>query len=161
MKGQVTITKNPETGEVFNLNMKDGKVKLSKDNRRFGYVRFEQQIAEMSGGVITSKTRSALKAISEDDYNKLSGILVHGAVQPGANIRRVESTEKTGDFSWSEKKAGNEDHAPSCTIQGRPIYQRTELVESGDAADVLIAHDNADEIKAWQAENAKILALNK
>ena len=133
MDNKVKITANPKTGKVFTPNAEVSK----KDGKQYGYIRLEQTTVDMSGAVAKVKTRSALKSISEEDFNKAKGHLVAGT-QLSGRIRTIESLEKGQGFS--AKTAGKDGVA--CTLNGAPIYQSTEFDPSGELADELIAHNN-------------------
>jgi len=130
---KITITANPKTGNVFTPNAEVSK----KDGKRYGFIRLEQTIVDMSSAVAKVKTRSALKSISEEDFNKAKGALVAG-MQLNGRIRVIESLEQKPGFS--AKTAGKDGVA--CTLGGKQIYQSTEFDPSGELADELIAHDN-------------------
>jgi hypothetical protein len=164
MKSTVKITKNPNTNEVFTLNTNpDGSAKLSKDGQRWGTIRVEQLQVVKQGNILTPKPVSALISISEEGYKKASSMLTEGA-EFGGQIIRKETTETQKDGSpllgWREKRAGSDENAPVCKVNGKTIYQQTIHTDDLTLTDELIAHDNAEEIKAFQAKTKAAMALN-
>jgi len=157
MKSQVKITATTE-GQVFTLNTnEDGSPKLGKDGKRYGFLRIAQQEIDMSGAIAQVKVRSAIKSISEDAFNAAKDFLVNGTVMPG-NICVKESLIK--ELGYTEKRAGTSQNAPSCKVNGKTIYRTTVYTEVANESDVLIAHDNAEEIKAFQAVQINANAIN-
>lgn len=157
MKHSVKITKNPNTNEVFTLNKnEDGTVKLGKDGKRYGSFRVEQKEVDLTSAVASVKTRSALKAISEDAFNAAKDILVEGAELKGKIVARESLVKEQG---YTEKRAGQQENAPVCKLGNQPIYRTTVYTENMTDEDVLIQHDNVEEIKAFQA-SLKAEAIN-
>lgn len=158
MKSQAKITANPTTGEVFTLNVDEkGSPKLGKDGKRYGFIRVEQQEVDMSTAVIQVKVRSAIKSISEDSFNAAKDFLTEGTAMPGKIVAKESLVKELG---YTEKRAGTAENAPLCTIGGKTIYRTTVYTEIADETDVLIAHDNAEEIKAFQAAQVNAKAIN-
>lgn len=130
---------------------------LGKDGKQYGWYRVDQTILDQSSGVDRVITVSALRSITEEDFNKAKDFLTPGLELPGT-IQRIESlVEEKGS---TIKRAGSEEGAPACTVNGMPIYQKTVYNPDANAQDVLVAHDNTEEIKAFQAELKKSVALN-
>ena len=130
---------------------------LGKDNKQYGFYRVDQTIVDQSSGVDRILTVSALRSITEEDFNKAKDFLTPGLELPGT-IQRIESMVEEKGFTI--KRAGSDENAPACTVGGKPIYQKTVYNPDANAQDVLIAHDNGEEIKAFQAELKKSVALN-
>lgn len=160
LRSNVTITKNPETGNVFTEN--EGV--SENDGKQYGFIRLQQEIVDMSGGVGSVKVRSALKSFEKSTFEKASKILVEGRELPG-NIVREETTEGTELFGeglgWKEKRAGSAEDAPVCKIGNKTIYQRSRYDETGEEADILIPHTNKEEIKAYQENLKGSAVINK
>ncbi len=150
MKNKAIITANPTTNEVFTLNVdkQTGEPKLGKDGKRYGFIRVEQVSIDMSAAVLQPKVKSALRSISEDAFNAAKNFFATGMELPG-NIVTKESMVK--EQGYTAKRAGKEEDAPLCTVKGQPVYQTTVYTEDLNESDVLIAHDNTEEIKAFQA----------
>lgn len=139
MNDSVRVTKNPTTGEVFTKN--EG---LGKDGKQYGYIRVQSEQIDLNGAVARVKTISALKSMTEEDFNKVKHVLVDGASLPG-RIRTIESLEAGPGFQ--AKMAGSGENALPCLKDGKQIYRKTELCVTGEA-DELIAHTNGAEISA-------------
>lgn len=122
--------------------------KLGNDGKEYGWYRVDQTIVDQSSGVDKIKSLSALRSIRVEDFEKAKDFLTPGLELPGT-IQRLESmTEEKG---FKVKRAGDDENAPVCTVNGKPIYQATVYNPDANAQDVLIAHDNGEEIKAFQA----------
>lgn len=137
-------------GVLFNKN--EG---LGTDGKQYGFYRVEQSIVDQSSGVDSVKLVSALRSIREDDFNKAKDFLVEGLELPGT-IQTLESM--TQEKGFQAKTAG--DGGPACTVKGAPIYMSRVYNANPLAADVLIAHDNTAEIKAWQASKVEAKGIN-
>jgi len=158
MKSQAKITANPTTGEVFTLNTnEDGSPKLGKDGKRYGFIRIAQQEVDLSAAVAQVKTRSAIKSIAEDSYNAAKDFLTEGTTMPGKIVAKESLIKEQG---YTEKRAGTTENAPVCKLGGKTIYRTTVYTEVDSEMDVLIQHDNAEEIKAFQAAQINASAIN-
>lgn len=148
MKSSVKITANKD-GNVFTPG-----ANLGKDGKVYGFIRVQQTLVDLSGAFARTKTISALKSISQDDYNKAKDFLKEGTELPG-NIVRLESLEEKPGFT--PKMAG--DSGVECKVNGKVIYQSTILDNTG-RQDELIAHDNVEEIKKALALKSADQPLN-
>lgn len=137
-------------GVLFNKN--EG---LGKDGLQYGFYRVEQNVLDQSSGVDKVKLLSATRSILESDYNKAKGFLTEGLELPGT-IQTIESMEEGKGFQ--PKTAGDE--GPACTVKGAPIFMKRVYNPDANATDVLIAHDNTAEIKAWQASQVEAKGIN-
>lgn len=157
MKHSATITANPETDKVFTLNTnEDGTPKLGKDGKKYGFFRIEQKEIDLTSAVASVRTRSALKAITEESFEACKDVLTAGTVVKGKIIAKESLIKEQG---YTEKRAGQEEDAPICTLGNQPIYRTTVYTENMEDEDVLIQHDNTEEIKAFQA-TLKVQAIN-
>lgn len=147
----VTVTKNPSTKQIFTKS--EG---LGKDGKQYGYYRVEEKTLDNSGAVSRIKVKSALKTISEEDFNRSSGLIFDGAQLEG-RIRTIESLEKGPGMK--PKMAGSGEDALPCLKDHQQIYFRTELNTNGEA-DELIAHTNSAEISAAAKAKASPAAIN-
>jgi len=157
MKSKVTITANPANNQVFTPNANVG-----KDGQQYGFIRLEQKIVDMKSAVASVKTISALKTMRASDFEIVKSELTTGTQISGKIIRKETVDAKihlNGEKSgYTVKKAGKEEDAPICISNGLPIYQATEFTEDENAQDILVAHTNGAEIKAYQ--EARKIALN-
>ncbi len=153
MKSKVTITANPQNGQVFTPN-----AELGKDGKRYGFIRLEQTILDFSGAVARSKKVSALKSMLEDDYNKAKDFLKQGTEMPGTII--AKETLDPSLKGYQAKMAGSGDKAIACLSGTKPIFRTTEYVTDVNAEDVLIQHTNVEEIKAANKAAIEAAALN-
>jgi len=157
MKSKVTVTANPANNQVFTPNTTVG-----KDGQQYGYIRLEQRIVDMKSAVASVKTISALKTMRASDFEIVKSELTAGTKLDGKIIRKETVDAKIHldgvKSGYTVKRAGKEEDAPICSSNGLPIYQTTEFTEDESAQDVLVAHTNGEEIKAYQ--EARKTALN-
>lgn len=132
----VKITANPETGLVFTKNAEVSK----KDGKQYGYIRVQQDILDFSGAVARVRTLSALKSITEEDYNKAKTFLTDGREMSGKIVVKESLEDLPG---YQAKLAGKDGVA--CTFEGQQIYRATEFTSDMNAVDTLIKHDNVIE----------------
>ncbi len=150
MKKHVILTATPE-GELFvQRTNDDGSPKLDKNGLPFGSLRVENPsevnlaFAHNNGGV--KRGQSALVSITVEAFEKNKRYYKDGMEIPG-NVRIVESLTK--ELGMTQKFAGDaENGGIACTVKGAPIYRKTEFDPTGLLADVLIPHDNTEEISA-------------
>ena len=147
----VKLITNKETNEVFTPNPS-----LGKDGKVYGYIMFEQLVIDLDSRVGGVKPIKAIKSFSLEAYEKAKEFLVAGREFTGKIIVIESLTEEPGS---KPKRAGDQQNAPFCTLNGRPIYRRTEYTSDLNAENQLIKHDNTAEIKAFQAAT-KAVALN-
>ena len=128
-----------EDGQIVNVN---------SNSPEYGYVRIGQTISKFNpdGWISTEERYFLLKGKLEALQN--SG-LDSNSVLPGKLIRQ-ESLEPFDDYS-QPKVAGSS--GVVCKVNGQPIYSRVVWDQTGTAHDVLIAHDNKEEIIASLANN--------
>lgn len=158
MQTKVKVTANPVTNSVFTLNTnEDGTPKLGKDGNRYGFIRVEQKVVDLTEALARVSVRSAIKSIAEKSFEAAKDVLTPGMELTGKIIRKESLTKELG---YNEKRAGNAENAPLCTVAGKPIYQTSEYTEDANAMDVLIDHDNLNEIKAFQAAEKASHAIN-
>jgi hypothetical protein len=144
MKKSVILTATA-LGAIFTQNKnEDGSPRLDKNGKPFGYIRVENPstidlaYAYENGGV--RKGQSALVSMTVDAWEKAKNFYKEGMEIKG-NVRIVESL--TGGPGFQAKLAGKDGVA--CTLQGQPIYRRTEFDATGLLEDTLIKHDNVIE----------------
>ena len=133
----VTITANKE-GNVFTPNANPG-----KDGKIYGFFRVEEKIIDMTSAVARVKVRSALKSISQDDYNKAKDLLIAGTQLPG-RVRIIETTDKelADKKNYQAKMAGSSENAQPCLLGGAQIFRGSEYDATGKLEDILVQHDN-------------------
>lgn len=116
-------------------------VNVSPNNPEFGYIRVKQTTASFnSDGWLTTEDRYALLK------GKLEGLQSLGydltTTLPGKLVRQ-ESLEPFDDYS-TPKVAGSS--GVVCKVNGQPIYSRVTYDPTGTKQDILIPHDNKEEI---------------
>jgi hypothetical protein len=134
------------TGAIINLS----------SNPTYGYVKFEQ-----------TKT-----AIDDNGFLRRKSVssLVHGTVEELKSMGFYAGQELPGNIIVQESLAPFNNKTPErdlkvagdtgiiCTYEGSPIYRRTIYSNAGNAQDVLIKHDNVDQLRTAY-ESAKVSAI--
>jgi len=133
---KVTVTKT-KAGNVINVNT---------NNPEYGYIRVEQNIPKINqDGWLSQETRSFLLKGPLSTLQNAG--FEAGTALPGKLVRQ-ESMEPFDDYS-TPKVAG--DSGVICKVDGQPIYSRVVYDATGTKEDVLVAHDNKEEIVAAMA----------
>jgi len=153
MKNQVILT--AVAGVLFTkaIDKTTGKAKLDKNGEEHGFIRVQNEdtidlaFAYNNGGV--KRGNSALVAMTTKAWEKAKHVYSEG-MKINGRVIIVESLEKSHN-GFQEKKAGNGESAPTCKLDGKTIYRSTELDPSGLKENVVIQHNNIEEIKAYQA----------
>lgn len=164
--GIVIITANA-VGEVFTLAKDEqGNPKLDKNGKPYGFIRLEQATLDLgysyNGGI---KRTSTLKNMLAEQFEKVKDYYAAGTELPGRIARKETMDAAIGtQKGWTPKRAGSEENAPVLKKNGLTIYQQTVYDQSGTEADVIIEHDNVEEVKNWNAltpeQKGKKIALN-
>ncbi len=136
-KSNVRVTSN-EKGEV---------IVVSENNPAYAYVRVEQErvIVDDTTGFLKVKNLSALVAGTVKDLERVGWKA--GQILPGKIVVRESMkpfNPKNPDASL--KVAG--DSGVICSKNGEDIHRQTFYSQNENAADVTIAHDNSEQIKA-------------
>lgn len=122
-------------------------IRVSANNSDFGWVIFAQETPTFNNGWLKLVTRSVRQMGKVSDLERLG----YRADQklPG----QIVVMESTTPFNENEperdlKIAGTT--GVVCTVNGEPIYRQVEYTRDMNRVDVLIDHDNGDEIRtAW------------
>jgi len=149
MNSKVKIVADATTGAVINV---------SPNNEEYGYVRVEQSRTVIDdNGFLRRKVVSTLvpglltELQAEGFYNgqELSGkIIIKESLTP--------FNEKTPEKDL--KVAG--DTGIVCKFESNPIYRKTQYTLASNAEDILIKHDNVDELRiAYAMQNNKSKAV--
>lgn len=117
----------------------------STKNPDFGYIRVEQNRTTITGGWVDTKSLSALIRGSIGNLRALN--FTPGQVLPG-KIKIVEQLEPFNPaYPEKDYKIAGETGI-ICTKDGQPIFRNAFYTDDPHALDVLIEHDNGDQIKA-------------
>jgi hypothetical protein len=149
MNSKVTVLSDDTTGAVVNVSL---------NNPTYGYIRVSQVRTMIDdNGFLRRKPVSALIAgtvteLTEANFfagQQLDGkIVVEEALSP--------FNEKTPERDL--KIAG--ETGVVCTVGGLPIYRRTKFSFASNSEDLLIKHDNVEQLKAaysTQKANTSVL----
>tara|TARA_R100001443_G_scaffold29490_2_gene42702 strand:- start:661 stop:1137 length:477 start_codon:yes stop_codon:yes gene_type:complete len=144
MNSKVVVLANEKTKAVVNVN---------ENKPDYGYIMVAQsKIVTGSNGWLDVKR---VTAVVPGNMEKLTGAGFYEGQELPGKIRTQESLEPFSDVNIEKqmKRAGGE-NAPVCTLMGKPIYQQRTWTVDANLEDELIAHDNKDEIRAYNASKA-------
>ena len=120
-------------------------IRQSSSNPEFGHVRLQQtRVTFGNGGWVKKSNISTLLHGKLEDLNDLG---LEGMDSIPGKIVVKESLEpfSKNDPDRDYKKAG--ETGIICCVDGQPIYRKTFFVVDTTAEDVLIAHNNGQDIK--------------
>lgn len=136
---QVTVTSN-NLGQV---------VVPGKNNPEYGYVRVEAKVQEIINGWLTPRKRSAIirgKVIDLQGLGFVAGQKLEGKIVITESLTPSNPNDGLQDLKYAGETG------VVCTFNDAAIYRTSEFTQDINAGDTFIAHTNADQIKAKQAE---------
>lgn len=143
MNSKVKVIADETTNAVVNV---------SDNNPEYGWVRVQQvRIVIDDNGFLRRKPVSALIPGTVADL-KGSGFFA-GQELPG-NVLVIESLEPFNAKNPERDLKIAGDTGIVCTLAGQPIYRKTVYSMSTTAEDVLIKHDNKEELREAYARTA-------
>lgn len=152
----VKVAVNSDTGAV---------VTAFPNNPTFGYVQLESEQTVFQNGWIKKKKRSTLmrgetqtlKSMFVAGQELEGKIVVTECLEDNIPAQQAQQLDKTKDFeaqiSYFLKRAGSQD-APILKKEGKRILRFTDYDESGSLPDTRVAHDNTEEVKAYNLAQA-------
>jgi len=147
MNSKVRVVGDSTTGAVINV---------SENNPEWGYIRVAQnRLVIGDNGFMTPKTLNFLIKGTVENL-KIAGFYA-GQELPG-NILIEESLEPFNKKSPERDYKVAGDTGIVLTVNGSPIYRRTIYSASTNAEDVLLKHDNVEELRAAYATKGAIKA---
>jgi hypothetical protein len=149
MNSKVKVMAADATGSV---------ISKSENNKDYGYIRLEQTrlVINENTNFMEPKTLSVLIHGTVDNLKK-SGFYA-GQELPGV-ITVKESTEPFNKTNPERdlKVAGNTGIV--CTINGQPIYRKTVYSQTSSSEDVLVKHDNTEQLRTAYEAGSKSKAI--
>lgn len=140
MKKPVIVLAN-EAGQVINL---------SKNNPEFGYIRVSQTRIVTENGWAEVKKLSALisgKVETLKAFEYKAGQELPGQIRIVEQMVPFDKKNPDKDIKMTDTETGI-----ICSVNGEPIYRKHFYEESTSKEDVLIQHDNGEEIKQRKEE---------
>jgi hypothetical protein len=125
-------------------------VNVSQNNPKYGYIRVQQvrTLVDDNGflrrKVITALAPGLLDELTEIGY--YPGQQIDGKIVVEESLEPFNKENPERDL----KVAG--ETGIVCTFAGLPIFRRTKLSFDATTADILIKHDNSDELRAAFAD---------
>ena len=136
MQSKVVVLSDGVTGSVINI---------SENNSDYGYVRVQQvrTVVDDNGFLRRKNVYALLPGL----MNELQESGFYAGQQLDGKIVIEEALEpfNTKDPGRDIKVAG--DTGIMCTVMGLPIYRRTKFTFNTSTNDVLVKHDNIEELK--------------
>lgn len=133
-----------------------GNVISMSQNPEFGYVRLTQNVSALVNGWVKTQKRSVLIAGKIEDLQLLN--LKANQELPGKIVVKEQLVPfDTKNAEREIKKAG--DSEVICRVDDQPIYRKTFYVTDENEQDVLIQHNNTDEIREAIAATKELQAV--
>ena len=121
-------------------------VRLSKNNPEYSHIRLGyKSISIGKGGWLRERNLTALIMGTTEDltsYAKNLGKTLPGKIVVKESLNPFNTKDPNRDLKY----AG--DTGVVCCVDGQPIYRKTEYTYDVNAQDVLINHDNGDDIRS-------------
>lgn len=152
MGTKVTVIGN-EQGQTINV---------SANNPEYGYVRVVQTrtMFDESGFLRARKVYALIPGRVEE--LQMAGFRPNQELNGQIIIKESLTPFNENDPERDLKIAG--DTGIVCSVEGQPIYRRTQYTASSNAEDTLIQHDNVEELRAaYEAagSNSKAIKANE
>jgi len=134
---------------IVSSNEDGSVISLSKNNPEYGYIRVSQKrLVINKKGWVNLKELSALvqadvETLKQLDWKPGQQLPGHIAIKESVEPFSPENSEK------DLKVAGDSDVV--CSIEGQPIYRKCFYDPTGNDIDILIQHDNIEEIRSAMA----------
>jgi len=136
MQSKVVVLSDGVTGSVINI---------SENNSDYGYVRVQQvRTVVDDNGFLRRKSVYALLPVLMNELQE-SGFYAGQQLDGKIVIEEALEPFNTKDPGRDIKVAG--DTGIMCTVMGLPIYRRTKFTFNTSTNDVLVKHDNIEELK--------------
>jgi hypothetical protein len=149
MNSKVTVVADPTTNSV---------ISISENNPEFGYVKLQQtRLVIEESGFMKPKSLSVLIHGTVSDLQKAgfyAGQELPGTICVKESVEPFTKSNPERDL----KIAGNTGIV--CTVNGQPIYRKTVYSTAANAEDVLVKHDNVEQLRAaYAVQTAKSQAV--
>jgi hypothetical protein len=149
MGTKVTVIGN-EQGQVINV---------SANNPEYGYVRVVQTrtMFDESGFLRARKVYALIPGRVEE--LEMAGFRANQELNGQIIVKESLTPFNENDPERDLKIAG--DTGIVCSVEGQPIYRRTQYTASSNAEDTLIQHDNVEELRAAYEASGSAIKANK
>ena len=149
MNSKVKVVGDSTTGAVVNL---------SDNNPVYGYIRSEQtRVMIDDNGFVKPRTISTLlqgEVETLESLNYFAGQELPGTIAIKESLEPFNKKNPERDL----KIAG--ETGIVCTLKGAPIFRKTVYSTVSNTEDVLIKHDNVDELRAAYANKSNAIKAN-
>lgn len=132
-------------------------IMLSKNNPEYGCVKLKQVKPIVKNGWVSFNIRVALLKGKTEDLKEMN--FTKGQKLPGKIIVKESLVPFNIESPDRDLKIAGESGI-ICRINGEPIYRQTFYTENETDCDILISHDNSQEIKDVQSAQKAIELLN-
>jgi hypothetical protein len=149
MGTKVTVIGN-EQGQVINV---------SANNPEYGYIRVVQTrtMFDESGFLRARKVYALIPGRVEE--LEMAGFRANQELNGQIIVKESLTPFNETDPERDLKMAG--DTGIVCSVEGQPIYRRTQYTASSNAEDTLIQHDNVEELRAAYEASGSAIKANK
>jgi len=149
MGTKVTVIGN-EQGQVINV---------SANNPEYGYIRVVQTrtMFDESGFLRARKVYALIPGRVEE--LEMAGFRANQELNGQIIVKESLTPFNENDPERDLKMAG--DTGIVCSVEGQPIYRRTQYTASSNAEDTLIQHDNVEELRAAYEASGSAIKANK
>lgn len=138
------------TNPVYVVGDENGNViNVSSNNPNFGWIIVRQDNMAIVNGWLQNKSVSAIIMGSVDNLERAN--YAPGQVLEGKIVVK-EQLEPFSSPDRDLKIAGATGIV--CSVEGKPIYRKTEYVTNMNITDVFVQHDNTEEIKSANSKPA-------
>jgi hypothetical protein len=149
MNSKVKVVAADAAGSVINK---------SENNPEYGYVRLEQTrlVINENTNFVEPKTLSVLIHGTVENLKKsgfYAGQELPGVIAIRESIEPFNKTNPERDL----KVAGSTGIV--CTVNGQPIYRKTVYSQTSSTEDVLVKHDNTEQLRAAYDAGARSKAI--
>jgi hypothetical protein len=149
MGTKVTVIGN-EQGQVINV---------SANNPEYGYIRVVQTrtMFDESGFLRARKVYALIPGRVEE--LEMAGFRANQELNGQIIVKESLTPFNENDPERDLKIAG--DTGIVCSVEGQPIYRRTQFAASSNVEDTLIQHDNVEELRAAYEASGSAIKANK
>jgi len=125
-------------------------INVSKNNSEYGYIRVEQARMVISDDSWASKKK--VSALINGKVSDLRALNLNAGDKLPGKIRIVERMEPFNAKNPEKDVKVAGESGIICSVDGAPIYRNCFYSPNEDIEDVLVRHDNTEEIQAVIAE---------
>jgi uncharacterized protein YabE (DUF348 family) len=143
MESKVTVVADATTGTV---------IVQSQNNPEYGYVKLEQNRVMIDDNGFLKLTKVTALVQGHMDILKVMGYHAGQTLSGKIVVKESLTPFNTKEPSRDIKVAGKS--GIRCTVNGQPIYRKTVYSTNSNVEDILVQHDNVEELRDAYYANA-------